>query len=592
MITCMTFILGIASLLSANLFSKEIERLAIERMPSVQAVLTLAEAQAASDAAQKMLLQRNLSEEEWQYQMTLINDAALRYDGAWNNYSLLEHSSEEQAMLDELSAIWMAWTTASSEFISLAENYYNEPTDENYEMMSQKLLSEGQATYQASHQSLSVLAETMLSAAEMAQMHTADISQMLSYLLLGMTGISLSLSLFLGYMLRRATIKPLKQMGSEFERLSSNDGDLTHKMPIVRNDEIGTMAGHVNTFIEKIRNIIEVTYNESGQMGQMASDVMGELELNNEVLADITTAAEELLAGMQQTAASAQEVKDTVEDLGQIVANLKNHSDDCTHFADKSAGQAKQINDRAKLSKERALAVFNASKRQVSTAIEDTKAVLEIHLLSESISDLSRQTNLLALNAAIEAARAGDAGRGFAVVAAEIRNLADASQGRISEIQRVTHVIDTAVSSLINASESMVSFIEGQVIQDYANVEAAGLTYMHDADYYRTMAQDIHSVASSMSVAFSDVLNQMSQITESTIDAREATQLITEKNQRVADMGRLIHHKSVGISSSANEIIEQLSRFKTNSIVATVIEEEVVVLVSDVESTSETDLVA
>lgn len=566
LITCMTCILGVASILSANLFGKENERLALESMPSVQAILTLAEAQAAVDAAQKMLLQRDLNEADWQYQMSLINDAALRYDGAWNNYSLLEHTAEEQALLDELSSIWLSWTTASAEFLSLAENYYADPTDQNYELMSQKLLTEGQAAYQASHQSLGALSEAILASAEMAQMRTAEVSQMLNYLLIGLTGLGLIFSLVLGYMLRRATIVPLKQMGSEFERLSSNDGDLTHTMPIIRNDEIGTMAGHVNGFIQKIRTIIEVTDMESGQMGQMASDVMQELEVNNEVLADITAAAEELLAGMQQTTASAHEVKETVDALGSIVASLKNQSDECTHFADRSTGQARQINDQAKHSKARALTVFSESKRQVSLAIEDTKAVREIHLLSEGISDLARQTNLLALNAAIEAARAGDAGRGFAVVAAEIRNLADASQGRISEIQRVTQIIDTAVFSLVSASEAMVGFIEGQVIQDYENVENVGLTYMQDADYYRKMAREIHAVATSMSSAFSDVMDQMTQISKATHEATEATQLITEKNQQVANMGGLIHQKSVGISSSADKIIGQLSLFRTDAL--------------------------
>ncbi len=57
--------------------------------------------------------------------------------------------------------------------------------------------------------------------------------------------------------------------------------------------------------------------------------------------------------------------------------------------------------------------MYKNNKKELSEAIEKSKSVEKINVLSEAILKITEQTNLLALNAAIEAARAGEAGKGF-----------------------------------------------------------------------------------------------------------------------------------------------------------------------------------
>ena len=112
-------------------------------------------------------------------------------------------------------------------------------------------------------------------------------------------------------------------------------------------------------------------------------------------------------------------------------------------------------------------------------ALEKSKEVKNINVLTESILQITEQTNLLSLNAAIEAARAGEAGKGFAVVANEIRNLAEDSRNAANKIQSMTMEVIKSVEDLASSSEKVLDFIGTKVIDDYKTMVSIGDQYYY-----------------------------------------------------------------------------------------------------------------
>jgi len=193
--------------------------------------------------------------------------------------------------------------------------------------------------------------------------------------------------------------RPLKQMFKAAEDLRAGDGDLTQRLPDFGKNEIGDVSNSFNGFVDKIQSVL--------------------LEVRSAVL-NITAATEQvnitaqnLSQGSSQQAASLEETSASVEEISASI---------------------NQNSDNARVTDSTATKVSGEAERGGKAVHATVKAMKDIAGKISIIEDIAYKTNLLALNAAIEAARAGDHGKGFAVVAAEVRKLAERSQGSAQEI--------------------------------------------------------------------------------------------------------------------------------------------------------------
>lgn len=273
--------------------------------------------------------------------------------------------------------------------------------------------------------------------------------------------LGISITAIFTYLVFTSIIGPLNDLLKGFNRLTQEDADLTHRIPVVGKDELAGVAEGFNFFATRVGTMI----------GQIQTVVLS----LGEAIDQLNVVNTENTQSTQRQQQNTNQVTHAIEGVNQQVQLVASSATDATESANAANQQADQgktvVANTVDSIKKLALEIEQASKviNELSKDSEDISLILDV------IGGIAEQTNLLALNAAIEAARAGEQGRGFAVVADEVRSLAARTQESTSEIRVMIEKLQKgsreAVATMDKGTEQVNTSVDQAMKADKALAE-------------------------------------------------------------------------------------------------------------------------
>ncbi|WP_133405603.1 methyl-accepting chemotaxis protein [Parashewanella tropica] len=322
--------------------------------------------------------------------------------------------------------------------------------------------------------------------------------------------------------------KPIYRLKTMVVDLSKGNGDLTQRLEVRSQDDLGQISIGINQFIEQLQEMMLEVLNTSKHIGESIERLKLESDANRKILISHSKETEQVVAAIE-------EMSSTASDVAQNGSQTAIFTKDTSHQVVDSKEQVVHATTTvAKLVESVEMTAENITEIDRDTT--DITNVLKV------IGDIADQTNLLALNAAIEAARAGEQGRGFAVVADEVRALAARTQTSTAEIEQTISKLRQGSSAAINAmNETKVTCEQTALATDKVAVDldeiVNSVTQINDLNtQIATAATQQSSVADEISCNMSAICQMANELSSSSEANVKQTESLSKANQGLIDI--------------------------------------------------------
>lgn len=443
---------------SANVDQKKVDNLGRESMTAIETTI---------GAIEKMLLSEKFTQEEKKYYQSSLEE-------------LRQYKASAAKVIDMVSADFSVAATfmpqADTKFAALNKGLMDLVTFEN---------SLSKTKYETSIKDFNKILLIFV-----------------SVFLIGI-GLSVLVSIFMA----RLIISPIRQTIDGIKAISR--GDLTNKVDLHSDDEIGEIAKHFNESVDRLYDTVTQVAKSSNLVSEAANM--------------LDQATEQMAAGVEQAASQVNSVATASEEMSTTSSEI---AQNCT-VAAKSSEKANNAVVTGESIIQETVMVMNRINLRVKESSEIIKQLGarsdQIGEVVGLINDIADQTNLLALNAAIEAARAGEHGRGFAVVADEVRKLAERTTEATKEIGDTIAAMQSETKRAVNSMHEGVREVETGT----AETGKSGEALKDILKQINTVAAEINQIAvasEQQTATTNEIASNIQQISEVMSDTAKTIQ--------------------------------------------------------------------
>lgn len=379
---------------------------------------------------------------------------------------------------------------------------------------------------------------------------------------LGVYIIILSLIIIIAsYFIAKQIVNPINHTNNMLKDIAEGEGDLTRKLKIAGNDELGDLTKYFNLFVTKIHDLIFKVKENTDSITTASNNLASVVEEMSSASQGVTTTIQDIAEGTGNQSSNLNHIKGILDNFSHQLDNMVLRIDEVNKNSEASRGmvdQGRQKMDVLTDSVNSMNSTFGVYATKISNLGNNLKQINEITDVMNGIAD---QTNLLALNASIEAARAGEAGKGFAVVAEEIRKLAEESKKSAENINSIITTVSDETKEIVSTTSSMDEKLTDQV----AVIENAIDSFQkidESIDMALPKIKEINIIAINIDKEKNEILEKIIDVSDSAEKSSASSEEIAASSEEMNASAEEVDATAQVLKKMTDDLTEQVNMFK------------------------------
>ncbi|RYY76096.1 MAG: methyl-accepting chemotaxis protein [Gammaproteobacteria bacterium] len=507
---------GIYSVRSSNLLAKDAKIIAKVNLPEIQLLIQADRDMYQALTAERALLSPNLTSaqvatflKEHKENLTQAHDRAIKSI----EISDTSTADEKQEYLRHLQR----WKAISESIVQAA----NEADANARVNLLERSLGESFVAFSAARSFLDKLEDRRLEHVENFTANIDKSSESISHQLMFLLVVGTISTLAAAFFLPLLVTRPLQKISDRIKNIAAGDGDLTIRIEIDHQDELGDLATHVNKFMDQLQTLIRNIHANTDQVSHAAEDLLV-------ISAKGQRAADEQCTAITMVVTAVNELTMAIQEVARNTSNTAQSTKDANRITDE--GQ-----ERIRLAVNHVQGLYTHVTETAESMIKLEDDAQSVTSVIDVIRSVAEQTNLLALNAAIEAARAGEQGRGFAVVADEVRTLASRTQQSTADIQGMLGQLQQGVQKAVDGMNSSAAMTK-DAVNSAANVGESLSGIGTAVQEITNMAIQIATAVEEQSSVTAEIDRNLVEINQLALTTSDGATYTAQASQRLSQL--------------------------------------------------------